>query len=55
MCGDELDMRFISGLNAGIGAEYIGLHLETNFNFGVLSLADFDNDSYTSDLSVTLG
>lgn len=53
--GSDIDERITGGIVVGIGAEYKGFYFETNYNAGVYSLADFDEEGYTHDLSFSLG
>ena len=47
--------RFTGGFIVGAGAEYKGFYFETNLNLGAFSLANFDSELYTRDLSFSLG
>lgn len=51
----DFEDRIGAGLIVGAGAEYKGFYFETNYNAGVLSVANFSDGAFTRDLSFSLG
>lgn len=52
---DFEEERFTGGFIFGAGVEYKGVYFETNYSIGALSLSDLDYETYTHDLSLSIG
>ncbi len=51
-CGED---RIRAGFLVGVGAEYKGLFVETNFSMGPMMLSEIDSEMFTKDLSFIIG
>lgn len=54
---DDFDReeRITAGVLVGVGAEYKGLFVETNFSIGPMMVTEMDSEMFTKDLSFTIG